>query len=222
MKRLIAAVALLSAVPAFAAPYEIDFEKTWDFSNSGVNSYYAGGQAADGSTGPDFGATFSNVFGLSNETPFTYYLNAPSMVGTAYVSLADVGDRAFMNVGSGVRNTLSFAYSSPVADAAISAFSGVNGTGVLLGTFILSLNDNGGFATETGNYGSWTRATFAYEGLARSFDLTGLAGSAGIDDIRYDTTIPVPAAFPMMVLGLGALGAVARRRRAAAATAAAA
>lgn len=220
MKRLIAAVALLSAAPAFAAPYVIDFEKTWDFSNSGVNSFYAGGQAADGSIGPNFGATFSNVFGLSNEAAFTYYQNAPSMVGTAYVFLSNNGDRALMNVGSGVTNTLSFSYSSPSEIlGAVSAYSGENGTGTLLGTINLVANDAGGFATETGNYGSWTLATFNYQGVARSFDFSALAGNAGIDDIRYDTTIPVPAALPMMVLGLGALGAVARRRRASAAAA---
>jgi hypothetical protein len=212
MKKLLAALALLSAAPAFAASYVVDFEKNWDYSTA-VNSYYnVNGTASDGTTGPLLGVSFTNVFGLSNDAPgFPFYLNAPSMLGTAYVdaSLAP----AYMNVASGVLNTMSFFYSSPSAQpGAVKAYSDVNGTGTLLGTLDLSTIDPGGFATESGNYGQWTLATFNYSGLARSFDLSGLS-VAGIDNIAYATTIPVPAALPLLVTGLGLIGVAARRRK---------
>ena len=107
-----AVLALLAAAPAFASAsnFVVDFEKNWDYANGDVNGYYSGGTAADGSTGTNLGVSFTGTSGLSNDIDFTYYANAPTLQGVAYVF-----GPAFMNVAGGVDSALSFYYSSPEA-----------------------------------------------------------------------------------------------------------
>ena len=72
----IAALALITATPAFAgAPFLVDFEKNWDYGVD-VNTYYSGGTAADGTSGscgfksdPD-GASFNSPGALPHTTGF--------------------------------------------------------------------------------------------------------------------------------------------------------
>ncbi len=76
--------ALFAATPAFASSwFLVDFEKSWDFANGDVNGHYSGGTAADGTSGGNLGVSFVNVSGLSNDSSFTYYTGAPSLIGTA-------------------------------------------------------------------------------------------------------------------------------------------
>ncbi len=202
-------LALLAAAPALAsaAAFQVDFEKNWDYANGGVNAYYGGGTAADGSNGTDLGVTFLNVSGLSNDADFTYYSGAPSSQGTAYAYTVDAGDKALMNVAAGVNGVLSFYYASPAAaTGAVKAYSGLNGTGTLLGSFDLAANGSA--------YDVWTKVTFNFSGTAKSFDLTGSANLVGLDNISA-----VPEASSSLLVLLGglpvAVGLMARRRRAA-------
>ncbi|MBD9357472.1 VPLPA-CTERM sorting domain-containing protein [Methylomonas albis] len=198
------AVALFAGTPAFASAsgFLVDFEKTWDYTNGDVNDYYNGGSAADGSMGgANLGVSFVNVSGLSNDADFTYYTGAPSAQGTAYAH-----DTAYINVAAGVNSGLSFFYSSPVAViGAVKAYSGLNGTGTLLGSFDLAANNSGAYDT-------WTQATFLFNGAAQSFDLTAAGTNfVGLDNV---SSVPVPAAFWLLGSGLAMLGAVGRRGKA--------
>lgn len=211
--RLLLTLALFSATPAFASStFLVDFEKTWDFSLGGVDDYYNGGAAEDGSTGgPNLGVSFTGVSGISNDPGFaTYYANAPTSEGTAYV-FSD--SAAYINVAGGVSNALSFFYSSGVTVlGAVKAYSGLNGTGTLLGTFDLIANDAGGSdLTESGFYTTWTAATFGFSGTALSFDVSASAFNVGFDNISA-SAVPVPAAFWMLGSGLAMIGGVNRRR----------
>lgn len=201
-----AALALFAAAPALAATpgFLVDFEKNWDYANGGVDSYYSGGAAADGSTGgANLGVTFSGVSGLSNDglgslPSGNYYENAPSMQGVAYAY-----GPAFMNVAAGVDNALSFYFSSPEAIVgAVKAYSGLNGSGTLLGSFDLAAN---------GGYDSWSAVTFSFTGTALSFDFGATANVAALDNI---SAVPESSTALMMLVGAGLLAA-ARRRKAA-------
>ncbi len=155
----LAALALLSAAPAFAAGpmFTVDFEKTWDYTNGSVDAYYNGGTAADGSTGINLGVGFVGVSGLSNDVNFTYFTNAPSPQGVAYV----YDTSAFINVAAGVAQYLSFSYASTSAVmGAVKAYAGLNGTGALLGSMDLAANNASG-------YDVWTARTFSFSGNAK-------------------------------------------------------
>ena len=181
----VAAVSGMATASTFAAQFNLDFEKPWDYANGDVNGYYAGGTAADGSTGSDVGVSFIGVSGLSNDANFTYYGNAPSMQGVAYAHTFLPEDKALMNVAGGVQDGLSFFYSSPSAAAgAIKAYAGLNATGDLLGTIDLAANSSTAYDT-------WSKVGFMFSGTALSFDLGGSANLVALDDIR---PVPVPPA----------------------------
>lgn len=204
--------ALTGVAPAVAgAAFSINFEKAWDYTNGDINGYYGGGTAADGTTGAsNLGVSFVNVSGLSNDANFTYYRNAPSPLGIAYASGA-----AFMNVAAGVENALRFFYSSESAVlGAVKAYSGLNGSGTLLGTFNAA-QTGGSFSStfpQTYQFDGWASTTFSFAGTARSFDLSGAAdGNVAFDNI---SAVPEPSSVLMMLAGgLMVMAQVARRRK---------
>jgi len=197
MKSLIAAVALAASVPAFAGTsFLVDFEKSWEY-----------GTAVDNLYSP-LGVTFTNVLGLSNNDGLgglpngDYYAQAPSPLGVGIVQLDGVvNTHSYMNVATGVDQGLSFFYSSPVAvEGAIQVYSGLNGSGALLGSFNL---------TATGaDYSVWKSMTLSFNGTARSFDLTGAANVVGLDNI---SAVPEPESYALLLMGLGLVGAAVRR-----------
>jgi hypothetical protein len=193
------ALALLAGTVASAAAanFTVDFEKDWSY-GSDVNGYYAGGTADDGTSGANLGVSFSNVSGLSNDSSFTYYAGAPSAQGVAYAH-----DSAWMNVAAGVTGALSFYYSAPTAAlGAVKAYSGLNGTGTLLGTFDLAANSTA--------YETWSAVKFSFAGTAKSFDLTGSANNVALDNI---SAVPEPTSVVLMLAGGVALLGLSRRRQ---------
>ena len=199
----VAAIALLCATPVFAAApaFVIDFEKNWDYTNGAIDGYYNGGSAADGSTGGNLGVAFVGLSGLSNDNAFTYYSNAPSLLGVAYVF--DAG--AFINVAAGVDSTLYFSYASPSAvTGAIKAYAGANGSGALLGSIDLAANSGAG-------YDGWTARSFSFSGTALSFDLGASANVVALDNI---SSVPESSTLVMMLLGAAAMLRLGSRRRA--------
>lgn len=200
----LAALALLAAIgtSASAASFSIDFEKTWAY-GSDVNGYYSGGTADDGSSGANLGVSFTGVSGLSNDDPlFPFYSGAPTMQGVAYAHTFAPTDTAFMNVDAGVVGGLAFSYASPTAAVgAVKAYSGLNGTGALLGSLDLAANTTGG-------YDNWTAVTFSFAGTAKSFDLTGSANAVALDNI---SAVPEPTSALLMLAGGVALLGLRRR-----------
>ena len=199
-----AAIALLSSTPVFAAApaFLVDFEKNWDYANGAVNGYYNGGTAADGSSGSNLGVAFVGVSGLSNDIAFTYYSNAPTPIGVAYV----FDSNAFINVAAGVANTLYFSYSSPTTvTGAVKAYAGANGSGALLGSIDLAANSGAG-------YDVWTTQALSFSGTALSFDLGAGANVVALDNV---SSVPEASSLLMMLLGGAAVLRLGSRRRSA-------
>ncbi|MFG6431140.1 PEP-CTERM sorting domain-containing protein [Roseateles sp. LYH14W] len=189
MKLATLALALGLASPAFAAaPLSVDFEKTWEFGEEVADTYAAQG------------VSFTNVLGLSNDADFTYFSSAPSPMGVAFVQLDGVTNTAaYLNVAAGVTGGLSFHFAG-IDTATIKAYSGANGSGSLLGT--INLGATGA------DFGTWNKTALYFSGTALSFDLTGTAGVAALDNI---SAVPEPSSVALLLAG-GAL-LLARRRR---------
>ena len=195
MKLSLAAAALAlsaAALPtlATAAPFQVDFEKTWD-SGEVVGTQYAG-------------LEFVNVLGLSNVPGFPAFSNAPSPLGVAYAQLDGTQNTAaYINIADGLSNGLAFWYSTPQAvSEAVQAYSGLSGTGTLLGSYDL--------AASGASYDVWTQAVFNFSGTAQSIVLTNTAGVAAFDNI---SSVPEPGSLSLMLAGALGLGFMARRRR---------
>jgi hypothetical protein len=206
---LLSLVLLVSnAANAATSGFLLDFEHSWPYATD-IANYYNSGTASDGASGTNFGVSFTNtfdssMFGLSNNDVLgslpngDYYANAPSMLG-----VANPFGTVFMNVVAGVDSTLSFYYSSPEAIiGAVKAYSGLNGTGSLLGSIDITANNSG-------LYDSWSSATFNFTGTAQSFDFSASSSIAGFDNIA---AVPEPETYAILLAGLGLLGFVQRRK----------
>jgi hypothetical protein len=107
-----------------------------------------------------------------------------------------------MNVAAGVHGELDFFYASPSAiTGAIKAYSGLNGTGTLLGTFDLAANSSN--AND-----SWSTASFQFSGRALSFDFTQAANVVAFDNI---SAIPEPGQLALVLAAAGGMLIASRR-----------
>jgi hypothetical protein len=198
MKLATLALALGLASPAFASSpaINVDFETTWGYGQS-IDNFYAAQ-----------GVSFVNVLGLSNGDGLgplasgDYYAGAPSPLGVAFAQLDGITNTAaYMNVAGGVDGQLNFYFSNPTGSTVeIKAYSGLNGTGNLLGTVVLGTNG--------ADYTSWTATSLTFSGTALSFDLTATAAGVALDNI---SAVPEPSSLALMLGGATLL--LARRRR---------
>jgi hypothetical protein len=202
--KLISAIAAgFFAAPAFAAPVTLDFEGTSSFQS--IADYYNGGTDGNGASGTNYGASFGlDALAFQNDDLGTYFSNAPS--GTTIMSA--VGPDAALNVAAGFANAISFSYSSAVATT-VSLFSGLNGTGDLLGTISLDANAQNGCSDSPFCY--WASTTYLFSGIAKSIQFGSTANVAGFDDVSF-APVPVPAAGWLLMSGLGLVAGWRRRK----------
>lgn len=205
MKKTLVALAMAAAsLPAFAATVTIDFE--------GVDSFTAVEDFYNGGAGPNYGVSFTDaVLALTSEVlnpgdtpPFS---NAPTP-GT--VMFADDAT-ATMNVAAGFTGSLGFHYSAQTSALdVVKIYSGLDGTGTLLGLASLSGNAQIGGCSDS-PYCNWEPVTLGFQGVARSAVFAN-ANDMGFDNITI-TPVPEPGTYAMLGLGLGFLGLMSRRRR---------
>jgi hypothetical protein len=192
--------------------------------NHDIANFYNGGISDYGTSGINYGVTFSGgatPICLSTKTsPCTNGshggLGEPS---SAYTGLGFVyGDSSTgtINVKNGFVGTFSFDYTAPVVDQTLTIWSGANGTGNQLATMHLALTANGlGVPTcGSGNrYCPFVDASLAFDGVARSVTVTGASRYIVMDDISFIARpIPEPESYAMLLAGLALMGTVSRRK----------
>ena len=198
------AAGLLCAAPAFSATLTLDFEGATSYAS--VADFYNGGTDSAGASGPNYGISFGgDALALTNDPSAPNFSNAP----TPGTILAPVGPDAALNSVAGFSGLTSFYYSS-ASDTSVSVFSGLNGTGSLLGTFSLLANAQNGCSDTL--FCHWDLASLTIAGVAQSIQF-GTAAGAGFDNISV-APVPLPAALWLMVSGLFGIGAFGRRKQA--------
>lgn len=197
------AAGLLFAAPTFSAPVVLDFEGATSFSS--INGFYNGGTDSAGASGANVGVFFGgDALALSNDVLGPYYSNAP----TPGTIMTAVGADAALNASFGFTG-VSFYYSAS-ENASVNVFSGLNGTGELLGTFSLLANSQSGCSDTA--FCHWDLTSLNFGGTAQSIQFGSAANVAGFDNVAI-TPVPVPAALWLMLSGLGSLVAFVRRKR---------
>jgi hypothetical protein len=189
------AAGLLSAAPAFASPVTLTFEGVGLVTDASIGNVYGGL-----TFGPD-------AIALVAEGDFPFHSNAPTP--PTVMAPVGLGDAA-LNASIGFIGTASFYYSSSV-DTSVQIWSGLNGTGSVLATFLLAANAQNG-CNDTPNC-HWDLVSQAFAGVAQSIGF-GSALGAGFDNITINT-VPLPAAAWLLMSALGGLGTVVRRKRSA-------
>ena len=177
-KLLLATAGLFSAVAANAATVVFNFDDLGN--NVAVPSSYGGAAWS--------GFTATSGFGQTSQ-PNLAYTSAPT--GILDYALGFTG----LTFTTGVFTPSTF-----------SVYSGLGGTGTLLGSLIIGNPPANPFAFFL------TGVTFS--GIGKSVVVTGGVGSVGWDDVTLSSgAVPEAQSWAMLIAGLGLTGAAMRRRR---------
>lgn len=195
-----------------------------------IGNYYNGG----GGNAVNFGVEFvgsASAFCLNRP-------DRPSCSNTSWGSGADAvaagargtrGAGLFWSTGSPIMNRsagfttgFSFFYSNPfAATSGFQVWSGLNGTGTVLATFVASATPNGSTINGcfSANYCPFVAGGVTFAGTARSVTFTGGTNQFVYDDITFGSDIPgnvvpEPSTYALLATGLIGLAGLRRKRNA--------
>ena len=225
----------LAAAQARAETVTLTFD---EFPNSIDNAvdfenYFDGGDSSlpQLGTGPNYGLVFSpdaneQLVTTTNPPPKPgtgKFENNPSgLNGVLYFAFSN-SSAGYMNSLSGF-TTLSFYYSllgnSSSDETTVDLYAGLNGTGALLGSLLLTPSSTPVACTRSfDEFCSWSFASLTSSGEAESAVFIAQGDSFSPEFDLLSVNVPEPATWVMMLTGLFGLGAALhRRRRATAAT----
>jgi hypothetical protein len=186
-----------------------------------INDFYNGGMSSDGTTGPNFGIVFSlNAQAIClNSTSVTCSNTSKGGLGDPNSQEGGLfflsGTSTFMDIAAGFTTGFSLNYASVSDSGSVSVFSGLDGTGTLLGT--LNLNpDASGCSAYSAAFCPFSAAGVNFAGTAKSIEFSGVANEIVFDDVTFGSStpggVPEPSTWALMMVGLAGLGIAARRR----------
>ena len=218
----VSVVALLAASGASAA-VDLNFEginSTYPSGYAFINGFYDGGTSSDGTTGTNYGITFS-----SNAQAIC--LNSLSVVcsNTSRGGLGDPnsqegglfflsGDQTYMDVAAGFTTGFSFNYSAIGSGGSVTVYSGLDGSGTALASLALPTTPSGPCPGYNAGFCSFYPIGVGFSGTAESVSFAGAANEIVFDDVTFGSVtpgVPEPATWVLMMLGLAGVGMAGRR-----------
>jgi PEP-CTERM motif len=187
----IAAFSLSTAAHASSVIVNFDGVPTNDL----VNGFYSGGTSSSGATGPNLGVSFTGFqttsgFGETSPPNLAFNAGGPAFANTTFGFTGFSFTAGFFQPGT------------------VSVFSGVSGTGTLLGSLSGLLGDPNAFQLQN----------VRFAGIGRSVTFVGPDATLGVDDFNFTIAgggggVPEPATWAMMLFGFGLVGGAVRSRR---------
>ena len=224
-KTLIAAALASTALAtvAHAAVIDLNFEginSTYPSAYAFINGFYDGGTSSDGTSGPNYGVTFSpNAQAICLNSLSVVCSDtsrgglAPSSAEGALFFLS--GADTDIDVAAGFTTGFSFNYTAPFDTGTVTVWSGLDGSGTMLASFGLPTTSSGcpGYSAF---FCPFVPIGVAFSGTAESIEFGGVANEIVLDDVTFGSStpgVPEPAAWATMLAGLAGAGAMIRRRR---------
>jgi PEP-CTERM motif len=188
---IVASFALSTAAQAASVVINFDGVPTNDL----VNGFYSGGTSSSGATGPNLGVSFTGFqttsgFGETSPPNLAFNAGGPAFANTTFGFTGFSFTAGFFQPGT------------------VSVFSGVSGTGTLLGSLSGLLGDPNAFQLQN----------VRFAGIGRSVTFVGPDATLGVDDFNFTIAgggggVPEPATWAMMLFGFGLVGGAVRSRR---------
>lgn len=225
----LSAAALAAFGSANAAVVVLDFEgvnATYPSGYATVGEFYNGGNSGDGTTGTNYGISFSRealAICLNSTTVFCSNTSRggqgdPNSQKGGLFFLS--GTQTYMNIAAGFDTGFSFFYAAINNPGAVKVYEGENGTGTLLATVNLPTTTSACSGYSAG-FCPFKAAGVAFSGVAHSVSFAGVADQVVFDDVTFGSKdpgqpndVPEPASFGLV--GLALLGLAASRKRKAA------
>ncbi len=195
----VAALLAAATTVAHASPViDLTFEginATYPSGYAFINDFYNGGMSSDGTTGPNYGIVFS-----SNAQAICLNSDTVSCSNTSKGGLGDPNSRegglfflsgssTFMDIAAGFTTGFSFNYVSLSNSGSVSVFSGLDGTGTLLGT--IDLTPNAGSCPGYGaGFCPFSPVGVSFLGMAQSIEFSGVANQIVFDDVTFGSSTP--------------------------------
>ena len=173
---------------ANAQPILLDFEGLKD--SEEILDFYNGGTGSLGSSGTNYGVSFSpNSLAITESGPGSNLGGLPTPeTGSFFLG----GSANTMNVAGGFDTGLSFYYSAPFSPGFVNIYDGLDGTGTLLATINLPTTPDGASvpACNGKNNCPFVPIGLAFSGTAKSVDFGGSANLIGFDNITLGRETP--------------------------------
>jgi hypothetical protein len=222
----VVAAGMVSAGSAYAV-VDLNFEginKTYPSGYAFINGFYDGGTSSDGTTGTNYGISFS-----SNAQAICLNSTSVTCSNTSRGGLGDPnsqkgglfflsGSQTFMDVSGGFTTGFSFEHANISQAGSVSVYSGLDGTGTLLATLNFGTTPSGPCPGYNAGFCPFFASGIAFSGTALSVSFAGVANQVVFDDVTFGSTnpgngVPEPATWALMLLGLAGVGATVRKTR---------
>ena len=223
----VALIATFGAVPrSQAATISLNFEGINNGgSSTNINNFYNGGTSGSGTSGTNYGVTFSpNALGISLNTLTSSPSNASrggqgdpdSQLGGLFFL---TGTQTFINYANGFDTGFSLFYTAINNPGSISVYDGLNGTGGLLASLALPTT-TGSCPGYNAGFCPFVPVGVSFAGTAKSIGFAGVANQIGLDDVTFGSVTPgqpdstaVPEPFTIVGTLIGATVAFRTRKR---------
>ena len=190
-----------------------------------IQTYFDGGTGGNGSTGgANLGVTFTAGSTAQTNGVNDGFANVPAAANgaAAYFNQFAAGADVYLDDPTGFTGGFSFWYSNGSGGTVeVDLYSGVDGTGSLVGSILLSSNNNVGDCDPSISYCEWSVGGTSFAGTVESVDFTGANDTTfnNLETLFSDITIgsaqpaPEPASLAMFAAGVALVGRVRRRKR---------